>query len=366
MDTPTSSPKIAILHDFCLKFGGAERVLLALTAAYPEAPVYTLLSEPDFVHRYLPNTAIRTSFLQKLPPFIRRRYRWLLPWYGAATEAFDLRDYQVVVSSSGAWTKGVVTRVHTPHIAYIHSPFRPVWDYNETYLRVNRVRGTFRLFTRMLLSYLRLWDFEAAQRPDTLLANSVYTQARIAKYYRRESTVLTPPVFTLGLPPPPSPLRQSGSFLCVARASQTKELAVVVAAFRKLSLPLRIVGGTRAGIDGQVHHLGQLSDAELQVEYLTARALIHPVEEDYGLAVAEALAVHLPVVTLGSGGATELVTAGVTGEFFDEVKPESIALAVKKLLDHEQQYHFDGLPRFQSEVDFIREIHMVVDSYAKA
>lgn len=341
-------------------------MLLALTAAYPDAPVYTLLSDPAFVHRYLPNTLIRTSFLQKLPLFIRRRYRWLLPWYGAASEAFDLRDYQVVISSSGAWTKGVVTRVHTPHIAYIHSPFRPVWDYNETYLRVNRVRGTFRLLTRMLLSYLRLWDFEAAQRPDSLIANSRYTQARIAKYYRRESMVLTPPVFTLGLTPPPSATRQSGKFLCVARASQTKELAVVVAAFRKLGLPLRIVGGSKVFTDGSIQHLGHLTDAELQTEYLTARALIHPVEEDYGLAVAEALAVHLPIVTLGSGGATELVTAGVTGEFFDEVKPESIALAVKRLLDHEQQYRFDTLPKFHSESDFIRQIHTAVDSYERS
>ena len=339
-------------------------MLLALTRAYPEAPVYTLLSDPAFIRQHLPDTTVRTSFLQKLPRFIRSRYRWLLPLYGAATEAFDLRDYQVVVSSSGAWTKGVVTRVHTTHIAYIHSPFRPVWDYNETYLRVNRIRGTFRIFTRMLLSYLRLWDFEAAQRPDVLLANSVYTKARIAKYYRRESTVLTPPVFTLGLNAPTSVSRREGAFLYVARPSQTKELSVVIAAFRKLGLPLRIVGGTRVGADGNVEFLGQLSDAALQSEYLIARALIHPVEEDYGLAIAEALALHLPVVTLGSGGATELAAPGITGEFFHEVKPESIALAVKRLLDHEDQYDFDALPILNSEIEFVRQIHAVVDGYA--
>ncbi|MFZ1720260.1 MAG: glycosyltransferase, partial [Candidatus Moraniibacteriota bacterium] len=172
--------KIAIVHDFLLAFGGAERVLQSLVNMYPEAPVYTLLSDKKVVARHFPKSEIRESFLAKFPGLLRRRHRWLLPFYPVAVEAFDLRDFDLVLSSSGAWSKGIVTRLHTKHIAYIHSPMRYAWDENESYLRTIGFFPPFRFLSRIMLSYLRVWDKQAAQRPDILVANSDYTRERIA------------------------------------------------------------------------------------------------------------------------------------------------------------------------------------------
>ena len=185
--------KVALVHDFLNQSGGAERVLEALAEMFPTAPIYTILYDPEKMRGKFAGRDIRTSFFQKLPKCLRKRYKFLLPLLPTAPETFDLRDFDLVISSSGAWSKGIVTRLDTVHIAYIHSPMRFVWDYNEKYLQEER-KSKFGLFIRPLFSYFRLWDKLAADRPDYLIANSKYTQARIEKYYRRESRVIYPPV----------------------------------------------------------------------------------------------------------------------------------------------------------------------------
>ena len=184
--------KVAIVHDFLVDFGGAERVLADICSIYPDAPIFTLIHDEGKMRGKFEGKEIKTSFLQKFPKFLRNRKRFLLPFLMVAPETFDLREYDLVISSSSAWSKGIVTRLNTTHIAYIHSPMRFVWDYNERYLKEIGSRAG--IFKRLVLNYVRIWDNQAAQRPDKLIANSAYTQRRIQKYYKRDSEVVYPGV----------------------------------------------------------------------------------------------------------------------------------------------------------------------------
>ena len=366
MDTKTETNKgmpekplrIALVHDLLVARGGAERVLGALAEMYPEAPIYTLLYDAVAMGDMFVGRDIRTSFLQRWPAWMRQRYQWLLPLYPAAIEALDLREFDVVISSSGAWSKGIVTRLATKHIAYIHSPMRYVWDYNEHYIQA--ATGTKNgLLTRLVLSYLRVWDAQAADRPDVLLANSEYTRARIVKYYRRESEVIYPPV-TLGwvlnsknqdekvknFHASSSP---RGYFLVVSRLTKAKNVEAAVDAFNKLELPLVVVGSgpekerLKRMAGKTVRIIGRKTDEALGRIYTRARAVVFPVEEDFGLVMAEAQALGIPVIACGRGGAREIVREGVTGEFFDGQTPEMIADGVRRFLAHESQYDQEAM-----------------------
>ena len=368
--------KVALVHDFLVCQGGAEKVLQTLSEMFPEAPIYTLLYDEEAMRGAFSGKDIRPSFLQKFPHFLRRRYRWLLPLFPVAVEAFDLRDFDVVISSSGAWSKGIVTRLNTKHIAYIHSPMRYVWDYNEQYLRETD-GGHMGIFKRMMLSYLRVWDREAADRPDVLIANSAYTQSRIAKYYRRESMVVYPPIVAghserseesrnkqTGMASDEilrqaqdDELRVSSKtketffgfasksyFLIVSRLTPSKKVKLVAEAFNKLGLPLIIVGegdqkeGLSDRAKANIKVVGWQSDARVQTLYRNARALIFPAEDDFGMVMAEAMQVGTPVIAYAEGGAREIVQEGVTGEFFRAQTPEVLADGVRRFLENERNY----------------------------
>jgi len=220
-----------------------------------------------------------------------------------------------------------------------------VWDYNERYIReATGVRLGF--WKRLVLSYLRVWDAQAADRPDVLLANSEYTQSRIAKYYRRESTVLSPPVGQFQNERERRDSAESAQpyFLVVSRLTRAKNVAAVVDAFNKLELPLVVVGDgpeqerLKQLAGHTVRIVGRKTDEALGRIYGRARAVIFPVEEDFGLVMAEAQAAGIPVIAVGRGGAREIVMEGVTGVFFDGTTPEMIADGVRRFLQHESQY----------------------------
>lgn len=332
--------KVALVHDFLLYRGGAERVLRVLADMFPEAPIYTLLYDREGMKGMFDDREVRTSFLGAWPNFLRKRHRWLLPFYGAATEAIDLRDFDLVISSSGAWTKGIVTRLRTKHVAYVHSPMRFVWDANERYLKES---GGFHFFKRMILSYLRLWDFEAAARPDVLIANSEYTKSRIEKYYRREASVVYPPVRTLVSAEVPAVHLEDRPFLTVSRLSKYKHTETIVAAFAKLELPIVVVGTGRefARIERvappNVKFVGDVSDAELGDWYRQARAFVFAGEEDFGLALAEAQCAGLPAIALGTGGSREIVN-DASGIFFAESNVPSLVGAVREYVKRESSF----------------------------
>ena len=345
-----SKKKIAFVHDFLVSYGGAERVLESLIKLDLDAPIYTLLYDPEAMKGRFSGREIRTSFLQKLPKSLRKRYRWLLPFYAVAAESLDLREFDAVISSSGAWSKGIVTRLRTTHIAYLHSPMRLLWDANERYLDAVRAGICRRFFGRMYLSYLRVWDREAADRPDVLVSNSEYTRARAKKYYRRDSVVIHPPVTLSENSHPSAPNtgqlpsgRGAGEredfFLVVSRLTASKGIDIAIEAFNKLQLPLRIVGEGRERrhleslAKGTVTFLGGVDDAELVSLYRLAKAVIVPSEEDFGLAAAEAVRFGTPVIALRTGGTAEIVEEGRTGELFGVATPEVLADAVRRFLD---------------------------------
>lgn len=338
--------KVAFVHDFLVSYGGAERVLESLMKLYPDAPIYTLLYDRQAMGERFVGRDIRVSFLGKLPAFLRRRHRWLLPVFPTAVEAFDLRDFDLVISSSGAWAKGIVTRLRTVHIAYLHSPMRLLWDANERYLDMIRARRVKRFFGRIVLSYLRLWDREAADRPDVIVSNSRYTAARAEKYYRRKSPVIYPPI-SLPTAHFPHATDENGAmsrkrddfFLVVARLSESKEIETAIEAFNKLGLRLVVVGGGRerkrleAIADKNISFAGKVDDLTLASLYRDAQALILPSEEDFGMVAAEAIALGTPVIALGRGGALEIVEPNRTGELFLAETPEVLADAVRRFLD---------------------------------
>ncbi len=368
--------KIALVHDFLVNYGGAERVLEMLMEMFPEAPIYTLLYDKEKMRGKFSNKEIRTSFLQKFPKFLRKRHRWLLPFCAVAPETFDLRDFDLVISSSGAWSKGIVTKLRTIHVAYIHSPMRFVWDYNEKYLReVRKKRSGF--WVRLVLSYLRIWDKMAAERPDFLLANSAYTQKRIKKYYRRESEVIYPPVFWKNeLEMADGEKRKDLSekyFLTVSRLTENKKIDAIVKAFNKLGLPLVVVGEGREEeslksiAEKNITFLGWQNESELQKIYAGSRAFVFASLDDFGMAPVEAMSFGVPVIALREGGALETVQEGKTGEFFDAATPEVIADGVRRFSENEKEKAYDK-EYIKSQADrfgkdkFMTELHKFLEN----
>lgn len=340
---PIKPNRVAIVHDFLLAFGGAERVLLELASMYPNAPIYTLLANDRLVQKYFPGRIIRQSFLSNFPKWIRKRHKWLLPFYPVAAESLNLRDYDLIISSSGAWTKGIVTRLHTTHVAYIHSPMRYVWDSHEEYLETLKKKRNF--FLRGILSYLRVWDFEAAQRPEVLVANSQYTKKRIKKYYRRQAELVYPPVIVSGAQGEVVPVaKREPYFLLVSRLTKIKRIDAVVEAFSKLGFPLWVVGTgpereqLEKNAGENVQFLGFVSDERLATLYKQARALMFPSEEDFGLVAAEAQSYGTPVIAFEYGGIREIVEPGITGELFSSKTHEVISEAVLRFTQSEEKY----------------------------
>jgi len=309
-----------------------------------------------------------------------------------APETFDLRDFDLVISSSGAWSKGIVTRLNTIHISYAHSPMRFAWDVSDDYLRQQKKNSIINLCVRFLLNYVRVWDKSAADRPDFMLANSKYTQARIKKYYGRESSVIYPPVnFELpilnfdsktndkisnfqtnsNLKNSKFKIQNSKFFLVVSRLSPYKKIDVVVEAFNKLGLPLVVIGAgqqenyLRKIANDNVQILGWQSDEKIAQYYADARAFIFAGVDDFGIAPVEAMIKGVPVLSIRAGGALEIVEEGMTGEFFDAATPEVLADGVRRLIEQENKYdkqYIINKAREFSKERFIREVKEYVDN----
>jgi glycosyltransferase involved in cell wall biosynthesis len=336
--------KIAIVHDFIVKTGGAERVLKAISDMYPNAPIYTLLYDEEKMKNFLKGRKIISSYLRKFPKFLKKRYQWLLPFFLVIPETFDLREYDLVISSSGAWSKGIVTKLDTMHIAYIHSPMRYIWDYNEKYLKEKKsFFGGNSIFLRFLLNYVRIWDRLAADRPDYLVANSNYTKQRIEKYYRRDSEIIYPPVKIEEISGQYF-VKEKDYFLVVSRLSPYKKVDIVVEAFNKLGLPLIVIGEgeqekhLRKIAKENVKIIGWKNDETVWHYYQKARCFIFPSEDDFGISAVEAMSFGLPVVAYANGGAKETVQEGITGEFFAFQTPEVLADGVLRFMKNEKKY----------------------------
>ena len=322
--------KVALVHDYLVRFGGAERVLLALSEIFPQAPIFTLLYNHKEMNPFFKKADIRTSFLQKIP-LSQSYYRGLAPLMPSAVEDLDLRDYDLIISSASAFAKGLVLRPKTIHICYCHSPTRFLWDWTHPY----QEKSSF--IKKGVLHYLRLWDRSAANRVDYFLANSETTAQRIKKYYGRESKVIYPPVNLCKKEQGDVDTLKEEYFLIVSQLSPYKRIDLAIDAFNKLELPLVIIGQGRdykrlkkmAGPN--IHLMGWLPDDLTRSYYKNCAGFIFPGEDDFGITVVEAMSHGKPILAYRKGGATETMIEGVTGEFFNEPVTESLVDGIRRL-----------------------------------
>lgn len=340
-----SSPRVAIVHDEFVRRGGAERVVEELLRLYPQSDVYALYASN---HPYLSvdgkRHLIHTTFLQSLPLWFRRHPRRLVALLPHAVERLDVSQYDIVISSSSAFAKGVITRSSIPHICYCHTPTRYVWERQQA--------GPLQAFGQHIL---RLADFAAAQRPDVYVANSTYTQERITHYYRRKSTVVHPPIQTTFFTPAAA---SRSYFLIVGRLTSAKNFEHAIQVCEKLQLPLHVVGvgahyTTLKRLAGKyTTFLGKLTDEQLREQYRGAWALLQPGIEDFGIASVEALACGTPVIGVRQGGILDIVTSNAHGVLYPKARPEHLAEAVR--LFFERQDTFEPYKLQQAALKFSR------------
>ncbi len=330
--------KVALVHDWLTGMRGGEKCLEVLCELFPRATLFTLFRGKERMSRTIDGMETRTSFLQSFP-LISRYYRHCLPLFPAAVEHLDLRGYDLVLSSSSCVAKGVVPMPDALHICYCYSPMRYAWDMRPEYFR--RGRGPSRVLIPFILNYLRAWDVTASQRVDSFIAISIHVQKRIKKYYRRESTVIHPPVDCGFFHPDGAGTGDGGYYLMVTALAPYKRVDLAVEAFNRSGKPLRIVGGgpglrhLRRKAGRNIEFLGWRSDEEVRSHYRGCRAFVFPGEEDFGIASLEAQAAGRPVIAYGRGGALETIVPfpreHPTGVLFDEPTAGSLLQAVETL-----------------------------------
>lgn len=323
--------KIALVHDHLAQDGGAEKVLQAFQQIWPEAPTYVIVHNPKTAHQNFRNKDIRTSFLQRWPWGVKR-YQWYFPLMPTAVEGYDLMEYDVVLSSTASFAKGVITRPDTLHICYCHTPTRYLWSDTHDYVRELGVPSVVKWLLPFFLTYVRMWDKMAADRVDSFIANSQLVQHRITKYYSADSTVIYPPVDIHRFTPGPV----ADYFLTGGRLVPYKRFDIVVEAFNRLGRKLKVFGTgpeyrtLKARAGNTVEFLGKVSEADLVKLYSGALAFINPQVEDFGITMVEAMASGRPVLAYGAGGALEIVKPGVTGELFAYQTWEDLADMIVK------------------------------------
>jgi len=335
--------RIALVHDWLITFGGAERVLIEMHKLFPTAPIYTLFSDPEGIPDELEDALIEPSLLQRFPGAPRSYQTWL-PLYPYAVEQFDLSDFDIVISLSHAAAKGVLTHAGQTHMCYCYTPMRYIWDHYQTYLNTLRMSKFRELAFRMTATFLRQWDYASAQRVDHFIAISETVKERIERIYGRKALTIYPPVDTGFFTPLPEEKRANEYFLLVGRFVAYKGIELVIDAFNELDEPLLIVGDgplrerlVRRARNPRIEFLGTTTDAELKVLYQNALAVMFPALEDFGLVPVEAMACGTPVIGLGQGGCAESVTDGVTGVLY----PEQTVAALDNALSRFREIAFD-------------------------
>ncbi len=327
--------RVALVHDYFVQDGGAERVLLAMHALFPQAPIFTLLADPAFLPNGIPSSRIQSSPLQPLL-FHPKLFPLLTPLLPIAAEHLDLSAYDTVFVSSSSFAKGVITPPSTRVICYLHTPTRFLWEERHHYLKTRGWPKLARLPLHLAFHKLRAWDYAAAQRPATLLTNSALSQARITRYYGRSSDVVHPPIDLAHVPFQP---KERSHWLTGGRLVPYKRFDVSILAANSLRVPLKIFG---TGPDEQrlkalagptIEFLGTISEARKWELFQSAHAFLHPHLEDFGMTILESLASGTPVIALGKGGALETLRKGENSVFIKETHPEELLRAMQVLCD---------------------------------
>jgi len=334
--------KIAIVCDWLVTYAGAERVLEQILNIYPQADLYSVVDFiPENQRGFIKHKKVQTTFIQNLP-FAKKKYRTYLPFMPLAIEQLDLSQYDLVISSSHAVAKGVLTGPNQLHISYVHSPIRYAWDLQHQYLRESGLdKGLKGWLTKYLLHKIRMWDYRTANGVDTFIANSNFIAKRIKKVYRREAKVIYPPVNIEGFN-----LRENKEefYLTASRMVPYKKMDLIVEAFTEMPEKKLIVIGdgpdfkkiqNKAGKN--VKLLGYQSFEVLKDYMQRAKAFVFAAEEDFGITPVEAQACGTPVIAFGRGGALETIR-GLdndlpTGVFFEE---QTVPSLIRAITDFEQ------------------------------
>lgn len=348
--------KIALVHDYLVQYGGAERVLEVFSEIFPHAPIYTLVYDKNLFKDRFCRKKIYTSFLQSLPlsKSHHRSFPILMP---AAIESFDFSSYDIVLSDSNSYAKGIISSSQTLHICYCHTPMRYAWDDYYSYTENFSVAKLIRKAIPLAMNYIRLWDKISADRVDKFITNSNFVARRIAKYYRRSAEVIYPPV-SLSFFNPDKKIKKEDYFLIVGRLIPYKRFDLVIGAFNTLDMRLKIIGD---GPEAQrlkkmakpnIEFLGWRTDEEIRGYYAKAKAFLFPQEEDFGIVALESLASGTPVIAYRGGGALEIIKEGINGIFFDTQTVDVIVDAVRDFGDKK----FDSEKIKNSVISFDKEI----------
>ncbi|RST74167.1 glycosyltransferase family 4 protein [Siminovitchia acidinfaciens] len=347
--------RVALIHDWLVTYAGAEKVLEQILHIYPRADLFSLV---DFIQPgkrgFIKNKQVTTSFIQKLP-FAKKNYRNYLPLMPRAIEQLDVSNYDVVISSSHAVAKGVITGPDQVHISYVHSPIRYAWDLQHQYLKEagleNGLKG---IVARNMMYNIRNWDYRTANGVDYFLSNSDFIGRRIWKVYRRESDTIYPPVdvsaFTLKL-------EKEDFYLTASRMVPYKKIDLIVESFSKMPDKKLVVIGDGPDFEkikgkaaSNVTLLGYQSFEVLKDYMQRAKAFVFAAEEDFGITPVEAQACGTPVIAFGKGGALETVVTykksdKPTGLFFYEQKIESLKEAIMEFEENQQLFFAENCRR---------------------
>ena len=328
--------RTAIVHEWFADYAGSERVVESFTNIWPDADVYTLVNllNEEENKIVLKSKPVKTSFIQKLP-FAKTKHRWYLPLFPFAIERFDFSEYDLIISSSHAVTKGLIKRPDQLHISYCHSPMRYAWDNAELYLnQANISKGLKGFAARATINYLRKWDLKTAIRPDYLIANSKFIAGKIKRIYNRDSDVIYPPVDVDKF----EPVEEKDNFyLTASRMVPYKRVDLIVDAFSMMNDKKLLVVGDGPELNNikriaspNVEILGYKSGEEFKTLLQKAKAFVFAAEEDFGITVVEAMACGTPVIAFNKGGTAETVIDKQTGILFDSQTAESIKNAILK------------------------------------
>lgn len=360
--------RVALVHDWLTGMRGGERVLQRIARFFPGAPIFTLVHKQGSVSAELESHPIRTSFLQSLPG-ATERYRWFLPLFPQAIESFDFSGFDAIVSTSHAVAKAARPRSGAPHLSYVHTPMRYIWELEPQYFPPERFGGLAGAFVRRTCARLRKWDVATATRASALVANSRFVADRIRRHWDRDASVVHPCVAVERFSPAEGPREY---YLLAGAFAPYKRLDLALEAFGALKLPLVVAGGgqddarLRAIAPPHVQFVPITGDRQLAGLYEGAKALVFPGEEDFGIMPLEAMASGAPVLAFGRGGALETVGRGASPEALARVAAGGIARAPGGMLFGTQSAEAiaETVRAFERESFSPRELNALAQPFA--
>jgi glycosyltransferase involved in cell wall biosynthesis len=361
--------RVAIVCDWLVGIGGAERVVLELHKLYPEAPIFTSQYDPSAID-WFADADVRTTWLQRLPKSLKKFLPLLRAW---TFSRLDLSEYDLVLSSSGAEAKGVKTGPKTTHICYCHSPTHYYWVRPDEYLKNPGFPRGFnwlaRLGLKILIEPLRQWDRQAAKKPDLMIANSTYTQENIRKFYRRDSVVIHPPVETSRFKISGKPPLRHG-FVIAGRQAPYKRFDLAIEACNDLNVPLIVIGNgpehkaLEKMANRNVTFLTNVSDHDIVQHFQSALGFIFPGQEDFGIVAVEAMAAGTPVIAYNKGGSADFVIPNRTGVLFERQTATSLRKALENALT--KNFNYDNIAEHASQfsvANFSRNVKTTIETF---